>query len=152
MKYVKKYTLKKREELGGFPHKYAFNETRFQMLSTVKLIDFLIGIIGWLNVSTYFGANYVGLNDSVKSLITVTTACLIVTDIWCPILFSSLFYLIYTYNELDLSGELSDSDDSEIDELGLRGPGVTPGNRYVYMREFLFAYLYIYICRYVYIY
>jgi hypothetical protein len=101
------------------------------------LIDFCIGVIGWLNVTVYFGSNYVGLNDNIKGLITVTTAVLVVTDIWCPILFIGLFYLIYTYNEFDLAGDISGSDDSELDELGLRGPGLSRVEVYIPFDLFL---------------
>ena len=120
MDYVKEYTRKKEIEFGGWPYPFAFNYTRFQVLSLVKFIDFAIGVFGWLNITIIFEPEFLSKNDGVKSFVSIIFVTLTLTDIWCPILFVCVFWLLYVYDDTVQRGDLSDSDDSELDENGVR--------------------------------
>ncbi len=120
MRYVKKYMRQKREELGGWPYAYFFNSTRYTLLSVVKGIDFLWGVIGWVTVSTNMGKGFQTLESSLRFFISIIALTLVVTDVWVPILMYCINWLLRRHDFMLQTETLSDSDDSELDELGIR--------------------------------
>ena len=148
MAYVKSYTRRKKEQLGGWPHAFAFNELRFKFLAFLKVIDFGIGLVGCFHLSMLFGVGFLSQPGAMKAFVSLILLALAVTDWWGWVLFASVFWLHGRLEEAALVGELDNSDDSELDELGVRGTLAPPAaasrktpnnrsreNRAAFMRE-----------------
>ena len=126
MAFVKNYTRRKREELGGWPHAYSFNFTRFRLLAFLKAIDWGIGLLGWVNLSRLFGISFFSQPDALQAFITLILLTLTIADWWVWSLFGGIFWLHGRYMEANLTGDLESSDDSELDDLGVRGTLSSP--------------------------
>jgi len=147
MAYLKSYTRRQKEKLGGWPHAFAFNELRFKVLAFFKLVDFGIGLVGCFHLSNLFGVGFFSQPDAMKAFVSLILLALAVTDWWGWVLFASVFWLHGRLEEAALVGELDNSDDSELDELGVRGtlapsgpvarktPNRSRANREAFMRE-----------------
>ena len=118
--YFTEYTRGRRKALGGWPHVFAFNETRYQILVGFKMLDIAVGVFGWLNINFLFSSSFPSANEHMKSFLSFVFITLAVTDVWCPILFVCVLWLVHMYNDALLRGTLPDSDDSELDEAGIR--------------------------------
>lgn len=121
MKYVKNYTRRKKEELGGWPHAFAFNEMRFKLLAFAKIVDWGLGLLGWAHLSQLFGMSFFTQPDAVKAFVSMILITLTVTDWWGFVLVAGVFWLHGRHQEAEYTGELESSDDSELDDLGVRG-------------------------------
>jgi len=120
MAYVKKYTREKKEELGGWPYAYFYNATRYTFLTMGKSLDFAWGVVGWITLSSHFGKSFYTLDSSLRFFLTLVMLTLVCTDVWVPILMYCINWLIRRHNFMLETETLSDSDDSELDELGIR--------------------------------
>jgi hypothetical protein len=60
----------------------------------VKFIDVCWGFGGWVTLGTTFGE---ALNDRVLAITSATVVLLVITDIWCPILFYVVYDLLNLY-------------------------------------------------------
>ena len=123
MRFVKDYTRSKRQELGGWPYPFFFNSTRFAFFEAGKVIDFVWGIVGWSTLSVSFGSSYNNLEASLRFVVTMVYVTLFFSDIWGSLLTYSVHWLIRRHAVLDEHDALSDSDDSELDDLGIRAAG-----------------------------
>jgi hypothetical protein len=104
---VKEYTQKKQLELGGPPRVYYFNRTRFRFLSLVKLADVALGLMLWIALAQSSRTNFIGLRTDFKVFLGLNVSILVLTDIWCPLLFYAIFLMLKKKNDVD---EDSDSD------------------------------------------
>jgi len=122
MRYVKVYIHRKRQEYGGWPLPYGLNPYRFYVLCAVKFADVCWGIGGWVTLGTTFGAEFYNQNDNVIALVSGSVFMLLLSDVWCPI----LFYVVYSMlndsvNEIQRHNHTGEeSDDSELDEFNIR--------------------------------
>ena len=126
MRYVKEYTRSKKEELGGWPYPFFFNSTRFTFFELGKGVDFIWGIVGWSTLSVSFGSVYDNLEGSLRFMITLIYITLFFSDLWVALLTYSVHWLVQRHEILDEHDALSDSDDSELDDLGIREGEKTP--------------------------
>lgn len=120
VQYVRKYITRKRLELGGFPLSFVFSKMRFQVLCFVKAVDVLWGIYGWVIVSYPLGGKFYSLDTHLQILYGMVTFSLVVFDIWSVTLLLGVRWLLRRRKVVKELGELADSDDSEIEEFGLR--------------------------------
>ena len=118
--YVRQYIVKKRIELKGWPLAFAYYGLRFYILSFVKLIDVCWGIYGWYLIGSNFIDGFLRIEDSLKIYLTFLMYTMAITDIWCPILFLSIRWLLKRQKMKKELKLLEISDDSEIDEFQLR--------------------------------
>jgi hypothetical protein len=123
MRFVKDYTRSKREELGGWPYAFFFNSTRFGFFEFAKALDFAWGVVGWSTLSVSFGSVYGQLEASLRFVITMIYITLFFGDLWGALLTYSVHWLVRRHAVLEEHDALSDSDDSELDDLGIRGVG-----------------------------
>ena len=105
-RYVKEYTEKKHQQLGGPPRVYNFNSKRFKFLTTIKVVDVVLGIILWVALAQASQANFRALKTDFKAFLGLNAAILCVTDIWAPLLFSAIYLMLRKKN---------DDDDSDSD-------------------------------------
>lgn len=117
MRFVKEYTRKKRLELGGWPYPYFYNETRYTLFIWGKILDCLWGLNGWVLVGATFGSK---LESDLNTLLTLVILTLFLSDIWTPLLMLGINWLLRRRRSLQENEVLSDSDDSELDELAVR--------------------------------
>lgn len=126
MKYYRAHVLRRREELGGWPLVYAFNSLRVKILACLKTMDALFGIAGWVTLSTCTGTCFLASPDNLQAFIVALVILLLFTDIWGSVL---MYYVLSLIKELRLQRgipeggydpSMEDSDNSELDELGLR--------------------------------
>jgi hypothetical protein len=108
MPYVKKYTRQKREELGGWPYAYFFNESRYSLLTFAKCADFAWGVVGWATLSSHFGKRFNTLDSSLKLFLTLVALTLAATDVWVPVLMYCVSWLIRRHSFLRDTETLSD--------------------------------------------
>lgn len=123
MRFVKDYTRNKRAELGGWPYPFFFNATRFTLFEAAKAVDFVWGVVGWSTLSVSFGAVYGNLEASLRFVITMIYVTLFLSDVWGSLLVYSVHWLVRRHSVLNEHDALSDSDDSELDDLGIRNEG-----------------------------
>ena len=126
MAFVKNYTRRKKEELGGWPHAFSFNFTRFRLLAFLKAAEWGIGLLGWVNLSRLFGISLFSQPDALQAFISLILLTLTIADWWVWSLFGGVFWLHGRYMEANLTGDLESSDDSELDDLGVRGTLTSP--------------------------
>ena len=128
MKFVKEHIRKKKEEYGGWPVAYFFNKTRFAFLVVLKFADFVWGIVGWIIIGSLIGRKFNEMNDELRATIAVTGFVILLTDIWAPLLFRSCMWLLKMHKKLggEAKLEADDSDDSELDDFGVRTPLNSP--------------------------
>ena len=122
---AKKYIHEKREEYGGWPLAYAFNPVRFQFVCLGKVIDFAWGVVGWVTI-VFSMASATGLSQAQQGFFGVMVFCLLIADVWVPLLLLVARWLIRKQEEVEQLGLDPDSDDSELEELGLREQELTP--------------------------
>jgi hypothetical protein len=91
MKYLKTYLHKRKEELGGFPYPFRFNELRFICLFAVKLTDICVGVMVWISLVKI---GYRNKPTELQAYMGVGYLTVTVTDIWCTFLFFAVFWLI----------------------------------------------------------
>jgi len=118
--YAKDYILQKKNEYGGWPLSYFYNPMRFRMVSYLKLVDFVWSLVGWITIVFSIGESYTTMSDSLKLFFVSITLSLVLSDIWTPILWFSVRWLTGKQEEVESMGIDPDSDDSELDELGVR--------------------------------
>ena len=137
MKYVKEHIRKKKEEYGGWPVAYFFNKTRFKFLVALKVVDFLWGIIGWIIIGSLIGRKFNEMNDELRATVAIAGFVVLLTDVWAPILFRSCVWLLNVHKKLEEESDLGpdDSDDSELDDLGVRTPLNSPTGKKVGKRS-----------------
>ena len=128
MKYVKGYIRRKKEEYGGWPLAYAYNKTRFDIVVVLKFADVVWGIVGWLILGSLLGRKLNEMNHELRATVSVIGITLLFTDIWTPILFRSVSWLVKEHRKLERAEALEndDSDDSELDDFGVRTPLTSP--------------------------
>ena len=119
MKYLKKYVKKKRKQLGGWPYPYYFNRTRFNLVTAAKALDVLVGIVGWYMLDAAYGTS-AWRETSVRWYLGFLYFLFLLGDFWCTLLFMGLHYLVAKMEVKLVNNELEASDDSEIDEFGIR--------------------------------
>ena len=129
MAFVKNYTRRKKEELGGWPHAFSFNFTRFRLLAFLKAIDWGIGLLAWVNLSRLFGISFFSQPDALQAFISLILLTLTIADWWVWSLFGGVFWLHGRYIEANITGDLESSDDSELDDLGVRGTLTSPARK-----------------------
>lgn len=136
MKSVKAYVRKKFEEYDGWPLAYGLNKYRFYVIIFVKFVDWCWGLAGWAALGTYLGQRYYILGGNVKAFVASCVFILCLTDIYIPILFGVVYWLIgenkhrleVIVREHKESGQMTAefddgdraSDDSELDDFGFR--------------------------------
>ena len=119
MRYVKEYTRSKKEELGGWPT-HSSSIQPFTFFELGKGVDFIWGIVGWSTLSVSFGSVYDNLEGSLRFMITLIYITLFFSDLWVALLTYSVHWLVQRHEILDEHDALSDSDGSELDDLGIR--------------------------------
>jgi len=122
MGFVKSYTRKKRIEVGGWPYPFFYNETRHGLLLYAKGVDVLWGLVGWVTVGSTFGYQLSYMETELKILLTLVIITLVLSDVWVPLLLAGISWLLRRRESLQEAEVLSDSDDSELDELEIRDP------------------------------
>jgi hypothetical protein len=122
MGFVKSYTRKKRIEVGGWPYPFFYNETRHGLLLYAKGVDVLWGLVGWVTVGSTFGYQLSYMETELKILLTLVVITLVLSDVWVPLLLAGISWLLRRRESLQEAEVLSDSDDSELDELEIRDP------------------------------
>ena len=118
--YIRKYIRSKRIELKGFPLAFSFAKIRFQMLAVLKLLDIGFGVYGWVIVGYSFGSRFNSLDTRLKIFYSAVCFSLTVFDLWSVALFLGVRWLLRRRKIIKKIGMLIDSDDSEIEEFGLR--------------------------------
>lgn len=118
--FVRQYIIRKRIELKGWPLAFAYYGLRFYILSFVKAIDVLWGLYGWYLIGSNFIDGFLRVEDSLKVFLTFLMYSMIITDIWCTVLFLSIRWLLKRQKMLRELKMLEVSDDSEIEEFRLR--------------------------------
>jgi len=123
---AKEYIHAKREEYGGWPLAYAYNSLRFRMITWAKVVDVAWGIVGW--VTYVFGVmeGIEGVSPALRAFFACSIIAMLIADVWIPLLFYTVSWLVGKQEEVEALGIDPDSDDSEIDELGLRNQELTP--------------------------
>ncbi len=119
MKYLKKYVKNKRKQLGGWPYPYYFNKTRFAVVTGLKVVDVLIGIVGWFMLDEVYGTS-AWRETSVRWFLGFLYFLFLLGDFWSSLLFIGVHYLLSKVEIKLANEELELSDDSEIDEFGIR--------------------------------
>jgi len=124
---LREYTRRKRDEYKGWPLPFLYNKYRFYIWTAVKALDFIWGIIGWIVVISSIGKIFSDSNLSIRAMTAAILLVMIITDIWTPVLVYGAHWLIKEYEEmLDDGEDAGDSDDSELDEFGVRTPLTSP--------------------------
>lgn len=118
--YIRKYIRRKRIELHGFPLMFSFSNARFLILSLLKILDFLWGMYGWTLVGYAFGAKFKSLNTNLQILYGLVSFALVVFDLWVLFLLLGVRWLLRRRKIIQQIGQQPESDDSEIEEFGLR--------------------------------
>jgi len=96
--YVKNYINKKKNELGFLPPVFYYNRSRFQLVSLLKFVDFILGIGLWVSLvlsSFYYyyyyyhylyhikiqasRSNFIGLQSDFKVFLGLNLITLIIT-------------------------------------------------------------------------
>jgi len=86
--YVKKYINDKKNELGGWPYPYYYNELRYQLVCFIKLLDFLWSIMGWLIIGRSLAPyNFFAMEDSFRVYVCLILLFLFVADLWGIIIY-----------------------------------------------------------------
>ena len=73
-----------------------------------------------------FGRAFNNLEGSLRFMITLIYITLFLGDIWVALLIYSVHWLVKRHEVLEEHDALSDSDDSELDDLGIRQAEKTP--------------------------
>ncbi len=120
IEYIRKYIRRKRIELHGFPLVFSFGKRRYYIFAFVKVVDILYGTYGWALVGYSFGTHFMSLDTNLKILFGLVAFCLVVFDLWVGALLLGVRWLLRRKKVVQSIGELLDSDDSEIEEFGLR--------------------------------
>ena len=117
MNYLKRYTNRRKDELGGWPYAYMYNELRFQFLTIAKFVDVCVGVMVWIALS---GLSWRGMAGALRVFTGFTIVTMVATDIWMPVLFGAVYWLLGKKQELIEEEIVEQSDDSELDELAVR--------------------------------
>lgn len=120
IEYIRRYIRRKRIELHGFPLVFAFGKKRFYIYSFFKMLDVGWGMYGWTLVGYSFGAHFMSLDTHLKIFYGLVAFCLVVFDLYVATLLLGVRWLLRRKKVVQAIGELLDSDDSEIEEFGLR--------------------------------
>ena len=120
IEYVRKYIRRKRIELHGFPLVFSFGKRRYYIFVFLKVLDILYGMYGWILVGYSFGTHFMSLDTNLKILFGLVAFGLVVFDLWVGTLLLGIRWLLRRKKVVQSIGELLDSDDSEIEEFGLR--------------------------------
>lgn len=86
------------------------------------MLDCLWGLVGWVQVGTTFGSELATMESGFKALLILVILTLFLGDIWMPLLMLGINWLLRRRYTLQKNEVLSDSDDSELDELAIRDP------------------------------
>lgn len=120
IEYIRRYIRRKRIELHGFPLVFAFGKKRFYIYSFLKVLDIGWGMYGWTLVGYSFGAHFMSIDTHLKIFYGLVAFCLVVFDLHVATLLLGVRWLLRRKKVVQAIGELLDSDDSEIEEFGLR--------------------------------
>ena len=122
--YIRTYITRKRIELKGFPLIYAYSKYRFQVVQFLKFLDVACGMYGWFILSYSFGTRFYSIGSRMQIFCSFMAFSLIVYDLWVVVLVFGVRWLTKRHrivqDILRESGVGIDSDDSEIEEFGLR--------------------------------
>jgi hypothetical protein len=130
MNRLKEYTRRKRDEYDGWPLPFLYNKYRFYIWSVFKFLDCIWGIVGWIIVGSSISKIFGDSNDPVKVMMIVIMLTMLTTDVWIPFLVYWAYWLIGQYDKIIDEGlDAGDSDDSELDDFGVRTPLTTPIKR-----------------------
>lgn len=130
MNRLKEYTRRKRDEYNGWPLPFLYNKYRFYVWSVFKFLDFIWGILGWIIVGSSTSKIFGDSNHPVKAMMVVIMLTMLTTDVWIPFLVYWTYWLIGEYDKIIDEGlDAGDSDDSELDDFGVRTPLTTPIKR-----------------------
>ena len=122
MKAVKRYVRAVYARKGGWPYPFYFNILRFHMCFLAKAVDFCWGVTGWVILSKLWRQPLHSSPEEVLSYSLVAGLLLLLTDVWGVVLYLCVYYLYYRFSDIRkyLRGAVGDSDDSELDEFGIR--------------------------------
>eukprot|EP01036_Dinobryon_divergens_P030231 gene30231-39439_t len=120
LNYVRKYISKKRIELGGWPLAFSFYHLRFSILKWLKVFDFVIGLYGWAILAPIFTPDFFTRERKLRIFLMFVTLVQLVTDVWCPLLFYMVQWLLRRRKLMKILQLEDVSDDSEIDEFQLK--------------------------------
>ena len=120
IEYVRSYIRRKRIKLKGWPLPFSFSDLRFHILAFFKLADILWGVYGWTIIGVTFGSRFTTLESHLKIFFAAVALALTASDIYCAVLFFGVRWLLRRLRLVRDIGMLEDSDDSEIEEFGLR--------------------------------
>jgi hypothetical protein len=118
--YIRKYLARKRIDLEGWPLAFSYYGLRFYLLCVVKIIDVMWGFYGWYLVGSNYFRGFLRIESSLQIFLTFLIYTLIVSDIWCPILFMGIRWLLKRHKKMREMKVEYVSDDSEIEEFHLR--------------------------------
>ena len=120
LNYVRKYISKKRIELGGWPLAFSFYHLRFSILKWFKIFDFIVGLYGWAILAPIFTPDFFTRERRLRIFLMFVTLVQLGTDVWCPLLFYMIQWLLQRRKLMKILRLEEDSDDSEIDEFHLK--------------------------------
>ena len=120
LNYVRQYISKKRIELGGWPLAFSFYHLRFSILKWFKFFDFVVGLYGWAILAPIFTPDFFTRERKLRIFLMFVTLVQLVTDVWCPLLFYMIQWLLRRQKLMKILRLQEDSDDSEIDEFQLK--------------------------------
>ena len=120
LKYVQRYISKKYIELGGWPLAFSFYSLRFSILKWFKVFDFIVGLYGWAILAPVFTPDFFTRETKLQTFLMFVVFVQLATDVWCPLLFYMIVWLLRRRKLLKLLELLEVSDDSEIDEFDLK--------------------------------
>jgi hypothetical protein len=88
-------------------------------VTAAKALDVLVGIVGWYMLDAAYGTS-AWRETSVRWYLGFLYFLFLLGDFWCTLLFMGLHYLVAKMEVKLVNNELEASDDSEIDEFGIR--------------------------------
>ena len=121
MSYIRQYIRQRESDTGRYPVIYTIVPGRFNVITFLKLIDFIWGVVGWVTLSNLFGVAFNSARTDVKAFSAIIGFALALADCWGVVLLVQIRQLLSTRNLLVENGDSGyDTDDSEIYELRLK--------------------------------
>ena len=121
MSYIRQYIRQRESDTGQFPVFYTIVPGRFNVITFLKLIDFIWGVVGWVTLSNLFGVAFNSARSDVKAFAAIIGFALALADCWGVVLLVQIRQLLSTRSVLVENGDSGyDTDDSEIYELRLK--------------------------------
>ena len=121
MSYIRQYIRLKQNETGRYPVMYTIVPGRFNVITFLKTIDFIWGVVGWVTLSNLFGVAFKSARSDVKAFAAIIGFALALSDEWGVVLLVQIRQLLSTRHLLVEGGDNGyDSDDSEIYELRMK--------------------------------